>query len=274
MKQFLMCSPDFFEVNYSINPWMKESIGKVNTSLAYKQWQDLHKIISSSASVVLLDGAKSGLPDLVFTANAASISQGKALVSYFAKPERQPESAINAAEFRRLGLEVDSEMVEDKVLFEGAGDALMSLDENGNKVVFFGFGHRSELAASAKLKEFFNTQVITLELVDDKFYHLDTCLCPLSDGWCIVWDKAFSKESMQKLKNHFKNKLIYLTQADALSFCANAVEFCDKKIVLNEASDHFCSTMRHRGFEVVQTPLSEFLLSGGSAKCLTLELGV
>jgi len=155
------------------------------------------------------------------------------------------------------------------VPFEGAGDALF---DRGSKVLWMAHGHRSISAAREVLHERLGVDVLTLKLVDQRFYHLDTCFCPLEGGYLLYYPPAFDEESRAVIEKRVPAaRRIAIGEEDALAFACNAVNI-DKTIVVNRATSALVEALRGKGFEVVQTPLSEFMKAGGSAKCLTLRL--
>ena len=271
-KRFLMCEPEKFSVSYVINPWMQSQVGKVDELKARNQWHQLYKQIRSKASISLMDDWSDSLPDLVFTANAAFVYKGVAFLSSFAKNERRSESELYAKALREEGYKIDSYFVDNKIDFEGARDALLSFDK---KTLYLGYGHRSAKKCFDYLDQ--NTdkeigQIMPLELVNPNFYHLDTCLCPLSKGFVMGYLGAFDKISQNVLLDSLGDKFISVSEKDANSFACNAVEYAPSSVVLNCASPHLVDTLKDNGFDVTQIDLSEFMKSGGSAKCLTLEI--
>lgn len=271
-KSFLMCEPRDFNVSYVINPWMEAQVGQVDKTLAHTQWNNLYRIISEKATVHTIT-EQGGLPDLVFTANAAFLYKNVAYLSHFAFKERQPEAVLYAIALSKLGYQVNEHFLEKNIFFEGAGDALLSVDK---KMLFLGYGHRSDKRCFDYLDQVLDQDldyIAPLELVSPHFYHLDTCFCPLTDGHTLVHLPAFSSVSQDMLQAVLGDKLISVETEDAQVFACNAVEYADKCVVLNEASASLVAMLEERGFGVLQTPLTQYLKSGGAAKCLTLEIG-
>ena len=133
-------------------------------------------------------------------------------------------------------------------------------------------GHRSVLAASKEIARLFKVDVVTLQLVDQRFYHLDTCFCPLIGGHLVYYPPAFDAASQRQIEKLVPvEKRIAIDEEDALGFACNSVN-AGSCVVVNRATRKFCDALGRHGFEVVQTPLSEFMKAGGSAKCLTLRL--
>lgn len=265
-ETFLMCTPDGFSVSYEINPWMQDQIGRVSQELAAAQWRGLFDLLSELAEVELLDGDPAW-PDLVFTANAGLplARERKFILSNFRYPQRQGEKAIDRAWFEAAGW--DCIELPQAAVFEGAGDALF--DSAGR--LWVGGGPRSDKTTPAHLARHIATPIHRLELVDARFYHLDTCFCPLPQGYALYLPEAFDTASCALLARSFGDKLIALTPQEGRQFCANAV-CLGWVIVMNQATPRLTKLLDGLGFSVRETPLSEFMKSGGSAKCLTLSL--
>ena len=261
----LMCDPYNFGVSYEINPWMAQQIGAVDVPLAREQWLALHQVLSSLTEVVVMPSVP-GWPDLVFTANAglALPDSQQIILATFRHPERQGELAFNQAWFEGQGWATETL---ESVAFEGAGDALF--DAGGR--LWVAEGPRSDKGVLQRLRTRVGVPTVGLTLADPRFYHLDTCFCPLSRGFAMAVASAFDLPSRDYLDYAFQEKLIALTPDEAALFCANAV-CVDETVVMNVCPPRLKALLAERGFSVVETPLTEFLKSGGSAKCLTLAL--
>lgn len=269
MKRFLMCEPKYFDVRYVINPWMEGNLGKVDQALAQQQWQNLHDIVAKRASVSLIEPV-AGLPDMVFTANAGLVRKKQFIVSSFRHAQRQPEAKHFERYFSSQGYNVYH--LKQDTIFEGAGDALF--DSLGK--LWVGSGIRSAPQAMEEIKPILDVAVIGvevcgLELVDPYWYHLDTCFCPLPQGRAIAYAKAFSAKSVEILKEAFSEKIVWVSEANAKNFACNAVAI-DQAIIMHKASAELKAVLVERGFEVIETDVSEFIKAGGACKCLTLEI--
>ena len=262
----LMCSAEGFSVNYEINPWMEKQVGNVVREVALSQWGALFDILSGMAEIQVMPG-DAAWPDLVFTANAGLPVPGtkRFILSSFRYPQRQGEKPLNRAWLESRGWECVE--LPCGISFEGAGDALA--DSRGN--LWFGYGFRSDAAAAALLTRQMGMPIRPLQLADPAYYHLDTCFCPLSDGSALYLPDAFAVHSRQHLERVFGAGLIALTPAEGRLFCANAVEI-GGRVVMNDPVPRLRSVLESRGFTVVASPLSEFIKSGGGAKCLALRL--
>jgi N-dimethylarginine dimethylaminohydrolase len=264
---FLMCPPEYFTVAYIINPWMHGNLRKIDNAVAKQQWRSLYDALTDLATVRLVLPQPSS-PDMVFTANAGLVKGKDFVVSRFRYPERQYEEPYFADWFMDRGYEVS--LMPRDVPFEGAGDALF--DRVGHARLWMAHGHRSIAAAREVLFERLRVDIVTLKLIDQRFYHLDTCFCPLEGGYLLYYPPAFDEPSRADIEVRVPAaKRIEIGEEDALAFACNAVNI-DATVVVNRATPAFVQALARKGFEVVQTPLSEFMKAGGSAKCLTLRL--
>lgn len=265
-ERILMCEPDFFEVNYVINPWMEGNIAHADRALAQRQWTRLAQGIGEVATVERMTGVD-GLPDMVFTANAGVVLGRKCVLSRFRHAERQAEEPHFAKWFESHGFDV-LRLPQD-VPFEGAGDALL---DRALPLLWLGHGHRSDIASAPLLRDWLDIEVEPLRLVDDRFYHLDTCFCPLEGGYLMYYPAAFDAASRSRIAARVPAAFrIPVGEGDAAAFACNAVNV-GKDVFLNHASPNLTRILRSHGFQVHQTPLGEFMKAGGAAKCLTLRL--
>ncbi|QCS48916.1 TIGR00300 family protein [Picosynechococcus sp. PCC 11901] len=263
--RILMCAPDYYEVDYVINPWMEGNVHKSSQAQAIEQWQALHQIIKEYAVVDLVPPAQ-GWPDMVFTANAGLVLGQKAILSRFYHPERQGEEPYFKQWFAENGFQV-YELPQD-LPFEGAGDALFDRDSGA---LWAGYGFRSELDSHAYIAQWLDVEVLSLRLIDPRFYHLDTCFCPLSGGYLLYYPPAFDTYSNALIERRIPaEKRIVVPEPDAVNFACNAVNV-DDVIIMNKISPELETAIATKGFQVRQTSLTEFLKAGGAAKCLTLK---
>ena len=264
--RFLMCPPDHYDVDYVINPWMEGNIHKSSRDRAVEQWQGLNQILKQHAIVDLVPPEK-GWPDLVFTANAGLVLGNNVVLSRFLHKERQGEEPFFKQWFEANGYTVN-ELPKD-LPFEGAGNAL--LDREG-RWLWAGYGFRSELDSHPYLAKWLDIEVLSLRLIDERFYHLDTCFCPLANGYLLYYPGAFDSYSNRLIEMRVApEKRIALEEADAVNFACNAVNV-DSIVIMNKASEALKTRLADVGFQVLETPLTEFLKAGGAAKCLTLRV--
>ncbi len=266
MMQLLMCAPDRFEIDYIINPWMEGNMHNLSLEIATSQWQKLHDTLAQYAEIKLIT-PQPGLPDLVFTANAGLVVGDKAIVSRFYHPERQGEEPYFSEWFDRHGYVVHQLPLQ--LPFEGAGDALIN---RSGGWLWAGYGFRTELDSHNYLANWLDLEVLSLRLIDRRFYHLDTCFCPLSAGYLLYYPPAFDRYANQLIESRIPpHQRIVVSEIDAVQFACNSVNI-DELVVMNYASEGLQKRLEAVGFRVIITPLGEFLKAGGAAKCLTLRL--
>lgn len=261
-----MCPPDYFTVDYVINPWMAGNEGGLDLELAKRQWEDLRDGLSEHAEVVTME-PQPDLPDMVFTANAGVVYDNKAIASHFMPMERRPEEPHFKSWFRNNGFELHE--LDDKIGFEGAGDCL---HDRGGPWLWTGYGFRTEIEAHDDIRRFFDIEVVSIRLTDERFYHIDTCFCPLTDGFLMYHPPAFDYDSRVAIESRIPpHKRIVVDTMDAGNFACNAVNIGDQ-VFLHKASGPLKARLMLAGFSVHEVNVSEFLKAGGSAKCLTLKL--
>ena len=263
---FLMCPPTLYDVNYVINPWMAGNVHRSSREHAATQWQQLHTALARIAHVLLVE-PQPGSPDMVFTANAGLVRAGIVALSSFHHPERQGEEPHFRRWFHESGFAISE--IPRATPFEGEGDALFEAD--GSRL-WAGYGLRTLEDSHSHLTGLWDLEVVSLRLIDPRFYHLDTCFCPLSNGDVMYYPAAFDAASQQKIEARYTaSQRICVSEADALRFACNAVNV-GPNILLNQVSSELCAQLQSRGFHVIQVELTEFLKAGGAAKCLVLRL--
>lgn len=257
-----MCPPKYFDVIYEINPWMHVT-NPVDHTEAARQWQNLYNIYINQLGwdVQLIDPVDA-LPDMVFTANGALVIGNNVMLPTFRAPDRQPETKLFERWFRDKGY---SMFYTPKYDFEGEGDALV-----WNSTIFAGYPWRSDISSHNEIAKFFNTEVVSLQLTDARFYHLDTCLSVISSDTVALWPKAFTPGSVELIKKHVP-RVIEASDDDTYSYGLNAMSD-GTSVVLAESATGLIKQYKDLGFNVYPTPISEFQKSGGGVKCLTLEL--
>jgi len=273
---FLMCRPDHFAVDYAINPWMNPKSwaleSKVLVDASQREWTALHRTLATLGAAIELVPPAPQLPDLVFTANSAVVLDRKAMLARFRHPERRGEEEPFERGFRALqgrGL-IDKVMkLPGDLILEGAGDCVWDRTRN---MYWTGYGPRSDRDAAQAIKDIFGVDTVALELVDARFYHLDTALCPLTRGEVMFVREAFTPQGLACIHERIAHShRIEVPMEDACQLAANAVCVGDT-IVMSHCGDSLHRRLAERGYNVVTTPLPSFLRSGGSAFCLTLRL--
>ncbi|KAB2374397.1 dimethylargininase [Actinomadura montaniterrae] len=260
-RHYLMCRPEHFAVTYAINPWMDPAAG-ADAGRAVAQWEALLAAYRALGHEVSLIDPIEGLPDMVFAANGALVVGGRAYGAKFTFPERAAEGPAYADWLRKNGF---PDVLLPEHTNEGEGDFL-TLDH----VILAGTGFRTDIAAHQEAQEFLGRPVVTLRLIDPRFYHLDTALFPLGGSNVAYFPGAFSPGSRAVLERLFPEAVI-ADEADAAVLGLNAV--CDgRNVVINAEATGLIGTLRDHGYEPVPVDLSELRKAGGGPKCCTLEL--
>ena len=259
----LMCEPTHYRIAYEINPWMRRA-NAVDAAAALAQWHALRARLLDLGVRVELVAQDDALPDMTFTANAGVVTGQRFIPSNFRFPERQREAELFSRWFRDAGYEIAP--VHLPHFWEGEGDVL---DAGG--AVIAGYRFRTEFRALDHLEAVFERPMVRVELADARFYHLDTCLCPLGDGRALYFRAAFGEEAQAALRDVFDD-LVSVPEDEALRFACNAVVGGEGSVVLNSGCPETERELRHRGLIPIATPTSEFIKAGGSVKCLILTL--
>jgi N-dimethylarginine dimethylaminohydrolase len=259
-RHYAMTAPTFFAVEYAINPWMDTST-TVDTHVAMNQWETLRQTYKELGHTVELVEPVAGLPDMVYAANGGLLVNGKAVVAKFAYPQRAGESAAYAEWMARHGCQP----AVTRHVNEGQGDLLVV-----GSIVLAGYGFRTEREAHAEIAAHVQMPVVSLELIDPRFYHLDTALAVLDDTTIAYYPPAFSDEARATLLELFPDA-IEVADADANVLGLNVVSD-GLHVVMPAAASGFADQLREAGFRPIGVDLSELLKGGGSVKCCTLEV--
>jgi N-dimethylarginine dimethylaminohydrolase len=277
-KKVLMASPEFFDIIDVKNAHMEGQAGKLNKSLAIQQWNELKKVYESLVQKGILDsvhvipGAK-GCEDMVFAANQTfpwitTENKKVVVVSKMKHPSRQKE----VPHFEKFFSQENYSLVHlsRTQLFEGMGD---TIPHPGKRLLYGGYGHRSDISAYEEISEVLGVPIIPLELVDDRFYHLDTCFVPLNEESVMLYPEAFSKNGIEVIKKIFKNVLAIPLEEASGNFALNAHAIHNEKgkvAILQKGSQETVKVLKKSGFEVVELDTSEYMKSGGSVFCMKM----
>jgi N-dimethylarginine dimethylaminohydrolase len=257
----LMCPPTHFGVDYEINPWMHVEV-PVDRERASRQWEALRSTYLELGVDVVLAEPRPGLPDMVFTANAAAVRGDRAVLSRFRHPERQGEEELWRALLESRGMRVADA---GGLTFEGAGDALFLGD-----TLVCGYGFRSDPGAIPVVAQALDVEAVAVELVDPRFYHLDTCFCPLDDRTVLLASSALSAESAE-LVHRLAGRVIEVPPEVATGFACNALAV-DRTVISSTAALSLAGPLAELGYRVVGLPMTEFMKAGGGVRCLSLPL--
>ena len=263
-RTYLMCPPEHFVVEYAINPWMDPN-QPVDTELAVKQWEGLRETLVGLGHTVHVLPPEPGLPDMVFAANGGFTVDGVVYGAEFKYAQRAAEAAAHRAFYAGR----DWRFVAPTQVNEGEGDFAYLPAAHGG-VILAGYGYRTEPAAHVEAQEALGRPVISLRLIDPRFYHLDVALASIDDTNIAYYPGAFSAASQRVLRQLFPDA-IEATEADALAFGLNLVSD-GRHVVLSAEATALASTLRAAGFVPLPVELGELKKGGGSVKCCAAEL--
>ena len=263
---YLMCPPQWYDVDYVINPWMAGNIHRPSRDAAFTQWNSLYRSLQRVADVRLLP-AQPGAPDMVFVAHGAVVQHGIAAISSFAHAQRQAEEKHMRDWMRQHGFLIWETPRETP--FEGEGDVLF--DAAGGPL-WAGHGSRTCLQSHRHVADAWHASVASLHLVDPRFYHLDTCFAPLAGGYLLYFPEAFDSAALACIEAAYPaSRRIAVTEAEATRFACNVLNI-GPSIWMSEVRSGLASRLRSLGFNVTELDLSEFLRGGASAKSLALRI--
>jgi len=274
-RSFLVCPPDHFTVAYEINPYMHRQLHP-DPDRAHAQFEGLVKTLKTAGASVEMLEPVDGLPDLVFTANAGIVDGRRFIPSRFLHAERQGETPYDEDWFSSRGFEIVSLPGEQS--FEGAGDALpfgLDLKEDGTKshpVLVAGYRTRSSVLSHSELSEAVGVPVRSVELVDERYYHLDLVFCPLDSRRALVAPQGLDPFGARVIRQLVAEP-VWLEDDEASCFCANSV-VVDQVVVMPSCTPRLGRLLEGFGLDVVVSPVDEFLKAGGGCRCLTLALDV
>jgi N-dimethylarginine dimethylaminohydrolase len=268
----LMCPPTHFEVKDSKNPFMEGNVNAVDYELAQKQWSHLKALYESLGYAVKLVAPIVGLEDMVFTANQSlpdfHAGSKRAIMAQMKHESRRKEVPHFSEWLKAAGYQVLHLSRSDNgavPLFEGQGDAIWHPHK---RLLWGGYGHRTEPAAYDQVSSLLDVPVIKLELVNPRFYHLDTAFCALDEQTVLICPQAFSADGLALINKLFA-RVISVSERDANNFACNALAL-GKLVVLQKGSQETCAQLKANGFEIAEVDTSEFLKSGGSVFCLKM----
>lgn len=269
-KQVLMVKPTYFSVEYVINPHMADNVGKVNKMEAQNQWEVIKDTFAQIGLTVHELEGQEGLPDMVFCSNQSlpfidEDGNSHAVMSIMHTDERKEEVPFVEQWYRQHGHKIhylDKDKIED---FEGCGDAIWHMSR---RLLWAGYGYRSSVKAYKMISKILNVPVIALTLVDESFYHLDTCLCVLDETTALIYPDAFTEEGLELIDTVFQN-VIQASKFEAEKlFACNATCPDGKNVIIQKGCTDVNKKLRDAGFAVQEVDTSEYLKSGGSVYCM------
>ncbi|MBS1518474.1 MAG: amidinotransferase [Bacteroidetes bacterium] len=270
-EKILMCRPDYFEVNYSGNEFMKDNIGKVDKNSALKQWEDLKSVYESLGFEVILIPPGEGLVDMVFTANQSlpfvDKNGNKSVILSKMKNEQRKEEVRHFRKFyENLGYRV-LELPGDVEYFESMGDCVIDFQRN---ILFGGYGFRTQEITYDYISNYTDFKVVKLKLINPFLYHLDTCLSVLNSETAVIAENAFDEDSLKELRSSFSKVITADTDENLKYFVCNCHCPDGKNVIVQRGSRIFSKDIKESGFSLIETETTEFIKSGGSVFCMKL----
>ncbi len=268
----LLCPPDHFRVVDVKNPFMEGQIGKVDRRKARRQWDRLKQVLTG---LDLRVEAVTPLPDcedMVFAANQTFVGldeSGRRLCvpSRMRHPSRRREVPVFANWFRREGYQV-VDLADEDEFFEGGGDAIW---HPGRGLIWGGAGPRSQPSIYPRLAKTFGVPALLLELATERFYHLDTCFCPLDEFTALIHPPAFSPRSLKLIRSVFAHVIETTPQEAETAMACNAAVFPQRRVVIQQGAPRIKRELEAARFEVTEVETGEFLKSGGSVFCMKMS---
>lgn len=277
-SKVLLSTPEYFEVIDVKNPHMAGFEGKTNKTESFSQWEELEKIYLQlkDRNVLTAVSYVQGVPgceDMVFAANQSfpwisEKGERLVIVSKMRHPSRQREVPFFEDFYQKNNYKLIH--LQNTKMFEGMGD---TIPHPGRNLLYGGYGFRSEKSAFEEISSKIEVPVVLLELVNENFYHLDTCFLPLDDNTVLICREAFSEESVKGLKKIFKDVIAVPFDEASKNFALNAhiVTNNNHKIaILHPGSNETVRVLHQAGFEVIETDTSEYIKSGGSVFCMKM----
>lgn len=272
-QKILMCSPKYFEVKDVKNAFMEGNLGKVDLELAYNQWENLRNTFQDLGKEVYIIESAKGLEDMVFAANQVlpGLDENNipyVLLSHMRYESRRQEVPYYKDWFKKRNYQILTLESQD-LLFEGQGDAIWHPEK---KMLWGGYGHRTNLTAYEQIANKLSVPIIALELPTNEFYHLDTCFCVLDPKTVLIYSEAFTTTGLE-LIHHFFPRVISVIAKDAKEgFACNAHVLDYKTVVIQQGAVNTIDKLYRAGFKVVEVDTSEFIKSGGSVFCMKMMI--
>lgn len=268
----LMCPPQYFDVIDVKNPHMAGHVGRVDRPAADRQWQGVRATFEHCAVGVELIEPLEGCEDMVFCANQTFVGLDPAgrpvcVLSNMKHASRQREVPAFKRWFRSAGYRI--ERLTEDVRFEGGGDAIW---HPGHGLIWGGYGRRSEPAAYERLSEIFDAPVIRLRLLSERFYHLDTCFCPLDERTVLVNPRSLEPRGLELIRAVFERVIESPPEEADCGLACNATAIGGRRVLIQSGNPRTLARLRACGYEVHEVDTSEFLKSGGSVYCMKLAL--
>lgn len=257
IKRVLLCRPNYFQIDYIINPLMEPF--SVDRPRALKQWDELVKTYESLGIKVEVIEQQPDVPDMVFAVDCGIVTDGSVLLANFRHSQRRHERQYYRRWFREHGFGLRA--LSNVHYFEG-GDARFF----GEKL-FVGTGFRASRDSCEELEKKLNVEVIPIEIINPNYYHLDMGFLPLTDTTAFYYPAAYSADSREIFKRHVP-ELLELTDRAAKDYAGNSIT--SGKDIITQCSDpDFLKELDRHGFKVHQVDVDEFNKAGGGIRCMT-----
>lgn len=268
--RLLMCPPDDFDVVDVKNPHMRGNVGRVDRSAARRQWDELRAAFQRCGARVDEITPTRGCEDMVFCANqtfpgVTPDGRRVCLLSNMHHESRRREVPAFADWFRAAGYEVLPRG--DAIGFEGSGDAIW---HPGRRLIWGGYGHRTESTAYDRVASLFGAPIIRLKLLSDRFYHLDTCLCAIDERTALINPRAFEPHGVALIRSIFERVIDCPTDEADTGMACNATAIAGRAVVIQRGNPHTVAALRELGYAVEEVDTGEFLKSGGSVFCMKM----
>ena len=267
----LMCPPDYYNVLEVKNPLMAGHVGTINRNAAKVQWEELRHAFEQAGRKVSIIEPVEGLEDMVFCANQTMVGLNSkmekiCLLGAMRHPSRRREVSAFEKWFAAAGYKV-KHLEASGHYFEGAGDAIW---HPGRRLIWGGYGFRSDGEVYDQVARAFDAPVVLLKLVNERFYHLDTCFCPLTSEAVLVYPPAFDPESLGVILKLFPI-VVVADEADATrKLACNAAVIDAKRAIIQKGAAGAIQHMTAIGLNVVEVDTSEYIKSGGSVYCMKM----
>jgi N-dimethylarginine dimethylaminohydrolase len=270
----MVVNPKFFDVKYVINPHMEGHIGNIDFNEAFAEWNTLKTAYTNLGLYVHEVPAEEEFPDMVFCANQSlpnikADGSKEVIMSVMHSPQRKGEVPYIEEVYQQSSYDVihlDETQFSD---FEGMGDAIWHFKK---RLIWGGYGYRSSSSVYAHIAKTFNTPVIALELIDEKFYHLDTCFCVLNEHTVLIYPAAFTEDGLKNIRSMFST-VIEANQYEAEElFACNATAPDGNNVFIQKGCVEVNKQLENSGFIVHEFNTNEFLKSGGSVFCMKMML--
>lgn len=257
--QVFLGNHKYFDIEYKINPWMQEDV-EISFDKANEQYNAIIQAFKDE-NIPYKISKPAPYPDSVFIADSGFLINNIFICTNFKYKERQREVIYWQNFFQEQGYE--TVILPSSVLFEGTGDLIYT-----NSQVFLGHGIRTNLEAVKHIKPFIQKDIFPIELINDRFFHLDTCFFPIDDKNILLYKDAIAPESLKKLKE--KYNIITAEKKEAMNFALNIFRY-EKTLFLNKGNPKTKKLLEEYGYKVAPLDLSEFIKAGGAIKCMTLK---